>query len=86
MFMFMSKHGFLCVVLWASFFMNLHVFLWLGPVSGVLFVALNETSYVSVFTTITKWHAMCYLLHYVNFYMCLVFSTNKWCTMCCVQN
>jgi len=52
--------------------MNLHVFLCLGPVSGVLCVALNEPSYVSVFTTTTKWCAMCYLLYHVNFYVSCV--------------
>jgi len=65
--------------------MNLHVFLCLGPISGVLCDALNEPSYVSVFTATTKWCAMCCLLHCINLYVCLVFSTNKWCTMCCVQ-
>ena len=48
--MFVSKHD--CKFRTVGFcFMNLHVFLCLGPISGVLHVALNEPSYVPVFRT-----------------------------------
>jgi len=55
--------------------MNFHMFLCLGPVSGVLCVTLNEPSYVSVLlvalykplrvlcSVTDKWRTMCYVHH-----------------------